>query len=330
MNLSLVVASNVTSVDEGRQANFYTVLTFGGIGALLNFFVFIIMVLTKIAMNDTALVLIRFQLILDGWACVFLIVEQFKVPLDPNNDFLYRVVCAGFERSMFVWMFLTASAYNIVGIAAQRYVITCHPFKQMTKKHSYIAAVLVVLMGIFIGAVNYGLEVEAYPKLNICIYKYTERFANIFWCVLFYLVPCCLIVFFYAKILAVLRKRRDVKSTGSNTAEQKVFRNAVVVACLFMFFAAWNTFTYFLMPFNVISRQAWEDWLRYLTYFSTMLNSASTPLVYIIFLSSIRKKIMQIIFCQAADSDTTSSVASQATTVNGTKPNLSRSGSVTI
>lgn len=267
----------------------------GGIGVFLNFYVLTIMFVANVAMNEAAMVLLRFQLFVDGVACIFLIIGQFGWPKYADMPTAYRVSCVGLDRNGFLWVWYVASAYNIVAVAAQRFVITVFPFTQVTKKHSYIILVFVFLIGIAINCLNYGLEMDIQPEKDICVYTYKSWAANISWVVLFYFFPTFLIIGFYAKVILALRARGDVQSTSTKKSETKVIKNAIVIATMFIIFAAPNTWTYFLMPLNMIDNHVWETFLRLFTYLCTMFNSASTPIVYIIFLSSIRAKSVEVL-----------------------------------
>lgn len=286
-----------------------TSLVVGTLGGLFNFYILAIMSVTDIAMHPAGLILLKNQLVLDGLACMLLLLQQFRLSFAGYVDWLYYVMCYGVVRSMFLWILYCASAYNIVAVAAQRFVITMFPFKHISRRNSYVTTLMVYLGAITSNLINYILEMKVDPKADICVYEFTDRFANILWVCSYYLVPSLAIIFFYIKVILSLRKSSKIQSTSTTkNSEKLILKNAIVVAAMFIICAAPNNWGYFLMPLEVVDRVFFETFFRFFSYICTLVNSASTPIIYVIFLSSIRKKswdvFKDIITCQKTGTNT--------------------------
>lgn len=288
------------------------------LGLILNYLVFSVMTFAKVAISETASILLRFQLLSDGTGCLLLIITQFKIVKNQAMPLLYKIICTGLDRGMFMWTFYVASAYNIVAVAIQRYFITVYPFKQFKKKHSYLLILLEMLATIALIAYDYGVQMKIDVGKDYCSFSYTVPIASVIWLFAYYVFPVIIIGILYSKVIIVLKKSGQIQSSqhSSKTAEGKVLKNAVAVALFFTLLAAPNTAAYILLHYNLIHRSFWEGFFRRFTYLCIMINSASTPIVYLIFLSSIREKIFQV-FCKCTNKKpkTVSSVTTSTTQI---------------
>lgn len=280
-----------SSIFVTGDVNGIIALCVAGFGMLFNLYVFIVMSVVHISMHEAAAVLLKFQLIIDAIACLFLIIAQFQIPKDQTNSVLYHIVCAAFERGMFMWYFYVASALNIVAVCIQRFVITVYPFKKVTKKHSYIICVAVLVIAIGHETYNYSLQMGVIPEKDYCLFEHDSDLATWTWCTLYYFAPTILLIVLYAKIILTVRKSSKLQSTKqAANPEAKVMKNAIAVAVLFIIFAATNAFCSILLQYKAMDTVIWESFVRRFSYVTIMINSASTPIVYIIFLNSIREK----------------------------------------
>lgn len=302
-NSTVVAINNSSHIGTGSPSIFVTgdlngiiSLCIAGFGMFLNLYVFIVMSVVHIAMHEAAAVLLKFQLIIDAISCLFLIIAQFQIPKDPSQRVLYYIVCAGFDRGMFMWYFYVASALNIAAICVQRFIITVYPFKKISRKNAYITAVLIFLFSAGHETFDYGLQMSINPDEDRCVFTYDSYVATWSWTIVYYIIPTLLLIVLYTKIILTLRQSAQVQSTKKDkNPEGKVLKNAVVVAVLFVLLGSPNAICSILLQYNKMNEVIWESFLRRFTYITIMLNSASTPVVYIIFLSAIREKSFQVI-----------------------------------
>lgn len=274
-------------------------LLFGGIGIIMNFFIFAIMSLKNLGISPATDILFRNQLMLDGCACAILQINLIYIFLLPTWDTVpYALNCVLIKQAMLVWIFYCASAYNTVAVAIQRFIGTHFPLATMTKLHGYIIISIVFVLATSVNLLNYGLEMEIVPWNNICIYKYTSLFANASWITLYYLMPVILTIFLYAKVFLKLRSNDGVvKKTKSKRIDSLLLKNAVVISAMYIICSAPNSFAYFLTPFGVVDPAFQRTVLVYLTRTFTLINSASTPFVYLIFVTAIRKECYKTLCC---------------------------------
>lgn len=313
-SINNTTASNVTDDDNTGLIilNSQTIMSLciGTIGLLLNFFTFVMLNITEISIKDAAMVLLKSQLFFDGIAGAFLILRVFRIPLTPNIPVLYAILCVGVRQGLFLWTFFTASTYNIVAIAIQRYIITSFPFMRVTKIGAYGFAVTSYILGIALCIAYWWIEMEVRPELNICTYKYVSPMAMVMWLIAYYIIPTAALIGLYIKIISTLRKADlKIQSTKGKGSEKNIIKNAVAVAVIFIIFAAPNSIISTMVNFNSFPIELYDEFARTLTHACTMFNSVSTPIVYFMFLSAIRRKLIDIITCKSDSSkESTTSV----------------------
>lgn len=295
---NLTVGSYNQSAEGEKQLfvvdlSFVLSFIFGGFGAFLNFSILAVMMFKDIGIKSEGKILLENQLVLDGLAGCFLIIGQFRIPMDPNSPAQFAFVCVALERSMIVWIFYVTSAYNLVAIALQKFIMVVVPFRTLTLRQVYILVFCVYLQGFIVNVMNYGLEMEVVPSANHCLYRYTSFVATSLWLCLYYLIPTSLLIGFSTKSVITLRQK--AKGAGAKKSEILLLKNSVVVAIIFVVFASFNNWAYFLLPLNVVHLSFYESFFRHFSYMCTVINSASTPMVYLFFLSSVRKQALAVI-----------------------------------
>lgn len=319
LNSTLVETVKKNSIFVTGNVNGAIALAIAGPGLILNVYVLIVMSVVNIAMHSAAAVLLKNQLLVDAGACLFLIIAQFEIPKDNISTISYYILCAGFDRNMFIWYFFGASAANIVAVCVQRYIITVYPFKKISRLNAYITAVGVIVFASAHATFHYGLHMSIDPERNRCVFTYDSLVATWSWVFLYYLIPTVLLIVLYTKIILVLRESAQVQSTKNNSnPEGKVLKNAVVVAVMFILLTAPNTVCSVLLEYNSMDTVIWESFLRRFTYVTAMVNSASTPFVYIIFFSAIRAKTLDCfcLLCRSKTLSNTTSTMSSSTQVS--------------
>lgn len=263
-------------------------------GFLFNAFVLCVLNQNTNDLSAGALILFKSQLWLDGLACFLLLLSQFSMPSLDNNVY-YAIKCVLHQHAVPLWILYTASAYNIVAIAAQRFVITLFPFKNVTLTISKISVLTAIGLAVLVNVANFGAELTIHLKNKTCLYKYNNATATITWLLMYYAIPTILLVFFYSTSIIALRKRKQMIKKSSKKSESMIFKNAVAVAILFVVFCGPNTIAYVMIYYKAMTLQFYNNYFKLLSWFCTLANSTSTPIIYIIFLKSVRRKMMALI-----------------------------------
>lgn len=294
--------STELSNDEHKHSVFANDIVFGYMAlfvalpsAAVNLFLFLVLQLTPSNINPASLILLQSQLIFDGLACVCLIMGQMAVPDTFTNDFLFYMKCVVLVQSAPMWFFYTASVYNIVAVAIQRFVITVFPFRSISKAVSYAMLAVVVFGALLANGINYGIELSIDPKLRRCVYLYESEPAIFLWGFQYYFIPFILIICLYAKSFFTLKSRGGIKKNTSKRSESLMLKNAVVIATLFIVLCGPNSLAYILVYFKLINLAFYNATFKYVSWVCTMFNSASTPLVYLLFLKSLRQQSAHVL-----------------------------------
>lgn len=272
-------------------------LVVGLFGMVSNFYILAILFVAKIAINEAALVLLKSQVFFDGFAGLFLVLRLFKIELSKMIPVFYIILCYGLTQTMFLWTAFAASAFNIVAVAIQRFAITVFPFRKVTKFSAYITTIVVFLSALGLNLIFYLLEVDVDFTSQKCVYRFESKLAIIIWIVGYYIVPTVAIVFLYAKVGMVLGARSNIRSTGPQNSENIIVKNAVVIAAIFIITNALNTVTVAMSYYDAIDPEFWDRNIRFVSHVSTMFNSASTPIIYVLFLKSVRAKSINVLTC---------------------------------
>lgn len=265
-------------------------------GALANYFIFSVLSYCSMDLNESSLVLLRSQLFFDGSANLFILFAQFKVSLENRDPFAYYFICILFREAIPFWASNVISAYNIVGVAAQRCIISVFPFMNFTKKHSYIILGIVVLATVYQMLICYSIELEINYPQNICRYRYESEDVIYLWGFQYYIIPVILIILFYLKSIHSLRSRGGIKKHTSKKSENLMLKNAIVIATMYILLCGPNTFAYMLVFYDIIPLDFYLSFFRLFTWICTLLNSVSTPVVYLIMLKNVRKKCLEVLF----------------------------------
>lgn len=291
-----VNGTNVTASEFGVSNDFQGILSFvvGTIGAMLNFSTAAVFIRGNVQINKAAKVLLLSQLFFDGVAGLMLALRLFVLPLHASLPAVFGVLCLGVKQGMFLWIFFTASAYNIVAVAVQRFVVTMFPFQHVGRKNAYVMLLFSLLAAVFLCATYWSVEITVNSKDETCLLKY-DTTAMVIWTVFYYCIPTALLVSLYTVIIYNLRQRKELHKTGPKNIETHIVKNAIAVATVFILCAGPNAITATLASFEVINSDYFESNLRVLTHGFTMFNSVSTPIVYVIFLRSLRQRLKNIL-----------------------------------
>lgn len=293
---STEVASNVTIVEEQTESwvvlrngdsMAYLTFFFAIPGMLLNFFVFFVMNVSRNNLHAAVVVLFKSQLLFDGIASFLLVFNQFSIA-EPDSDAAFALRCVFYVISPLLWFFYCMSGYNIVITAAQRFVMTVYPFTMVTVKASYLALFVAFLNAVLTCAVNYGLELEINVPEKVCHLRLNNPALGVQWLIQYYLIPVILIVGFYSKVILTFRSKGGIKSSLSKKSEELMVKNAIAIALIFIICCGVNPFVYAFTNYAVISIEEYNIYYRFPTYFFTMFNSGSTPLIYMVFMKPVR------------------------------------------
>lgn len=275
------------------------------IGALMNFYLFTIMTFGNVKMHPAACILLRFQLFIDGFACTFLAMAQFEIPKPLDDDVTFWIFCLIFERNGALWFCYACSAFNIVAITLQRFTIVVFPFKKVNNVSAYVSIFIVFVCSLCLNGEDYGLTLYNSPSEKICKAG-ALPFVGIIWTVTYYCLPTIIVVISYTVIIKTLIKSSKIVSSKNKKSENKIHLNAIIVSLLFVILCGPSSISYPLLSYGFIKRQIWEAFLRILTYVCIMLNSASTPVIFVIFLSNVREKTFLKVFSKPKSTPTIS------------------------
>lgn len=290
---------NATATQQSAES--ILSFAFGGLSGFLNIYTFFVLQCHNIQMNKSALVLFKFQLLLDGIAGGLLIFHQFQLNFGLRQGLAHNILCQLLNRRSLIWIFYTASVYNVVAVSVQRWFITVYPFKQFRVFHSIVAALLSVLISILVNICHDILSLGLhFLNSDVCLLSsvFDNIVAQYVWFGLYYLLPTVIIIGFYAKVIYVLKRRPGIAQTKhhkvdvTKRSEYVILKNAVVISALFITLAGVNSWSYFMLAWNVFDPNEWFRHFRLFSHVCTMVNSASTPIVYYVFFPSIRKKAL--------------------------------------
>lgn len=268
------------------------------IGIILNFTMFLVMCRKGVNINQAATILLRAQLVFDGLSGIALLLRVTNYVALTNEAWIYIAACLLNKRGLFLWVTFTASAYNSVAITIQRFAIIVFPLKRFTVKHTYVVLLLVCLsVGTIIG-IYYGFTIDIDYATQTCKFRNIPQLYYM-WLAAYYVLPCIILISCNAKIMTILKKRNQIQNTR-NTSENRIIKNAITVGLIFVVSATPNTSlglmsTYVDLPF-------WRAYGRHITYACTMVNSVSTPVVYLVYLSNVRREYCKVFFgCRSSE-----------------------------
>lgn len=292
------IANNKTT-DEASYSAFVNGNMYGFIalfiaapGCILNLYLFITLTIYRCDMHHSASVLLRSQLLFDSLACFFLLFSQIR--MDSSSHWLaYSLMWVIHENSVLMWVFYTASAYSTLATALHRFVISAYPFHHISKKITYVTVGLITTFAGALNLIAYSIELKINFAIRQCLFSFSGKVLSIFWFFFYYVLPALCIVGFYSKSLISLRRSGKFKSLSQRNTEMLVLKNAVVVGAVFVLCCGLNSFTYVLVCHRVLTVATFNETLRYLSWVCTLINSATTPIICLIFLKRLRSIVKQ-------------------------------------
>lgn len=257
-------------------------------GFVMNLYVFIVIKTQDIAIKKAAAVLLSSQLMIDAIGCALVSIFQFELPKIKNTVVFY-IVSILIRRGTLAWSAFICSAYNVVAISTQRFIVIVYPFKVMTKTIAYKMLGVVICCGCVTISIVYSVELMIIPSENICEYQYKNKIMLIAWDLLYYVLPSIIVIALYAKIIITLKARKHLNGKSKN-GETRILKNAIIVSLSFVLLCGPSVMAFTLLQLNLMTENVWNNYVRFCTYALVMANSTSTPIVCLTFLPSLRKR----------------------------------------
>lgn len=267
-------------------------IAIGGSSVLLNFYALAILSFCDVAINAAAVVLLKSQLWFDGLGGVCLVINEFQPLMKTLNVMLNNTICLLLKQRLIMWIFYVSSVYNIVAVAIQRFAITFYPLKPITVKQTYILLFFVIIAAMFL-AIGHDMIIFARTTVGFCDSRFhqdTGDVINILWFIGYYFTPVVLILSFYTKVIFKLKDRDKIQSTSKKHSESRLLKNAISVAVIFIITTGLSSWSYLFVSFKIIEASFWDKNIKLVSHIFVMLNSASTPITYFVFLPALRGK----------------------------------------
>ena len=235
-----------------------------------------------------------------------LLVAVFFIPpcvlrhfIDQPGGQIGDVLCMFLTAGKLGWTAASASSYLLVTVAFERYYATVHPIRSLGRKQSgwvvpflWILAILLELPVILVTAYEVESEmcVQNFPDYtSMYTYYITWSFFNS-------VLPICIMVYLYARIIVHLNNRAIVP--GSSRVSVSRSRNRVTK----MLIAVTVIFTFCWIPQAVVCVLSpmipgGHAIVYPLATASALLNSCVNPLVYTLHSQQFRRNLASLIFC---------------------------------
>ncbi|XP_071798676.1 histamine H2 receptor-like [Asterias amurensis] len=198
----------------------------GTIGILGNGLVCV--VIAKVpAMRTLTNAIIFNQAVIDFLASLFLVLLGNIKPQLPQNDSFGAVLhCAVWDSSILVWMFFTASTFNLVLLTLERYVAIMYPFQYVT--YFGRKQVTIMLFGVWVLATGYKARIIGYKRVvngeceRITLSDDVYVVDGIFTFLIEYFIPLVIMTFCYVRIAMYLKRKATTVQPGLEPNNQDV------------------------------------------------------------------------------------------------------------
>ena len=256
------------------------------------------------------LLYIRHQTIMDALSCVvgILIMAKPGIWMTSYNT-LDAILCYVWHSQMLYWIIYSASVFNVMLIALDRYFCICRPVKynawSNTKTHCilFIMYDLAILPSIGTGLdMTYANRTCIYKNIlsgiHLKIFKYTYA---VHFTTSMFLLPLVVWIMTYGAILIKLYKRSKITSLGNmrhiNQASTEVLRSAVAVTVLFVIFTGYDLTIYVISAFKTKVKYQLGSVSQITGLILVNCYSATNPLIYVIFVKKFRTKLFHKLRC---------------------------------
>ena len=136
------------------------------------------------------------------------------------------------------------------------------------------------------GVVNGRCQVSLWPSISV------QRGVGIIVIILEYFIPLGLLIFFYARILMVLKQRSAGNNQVKSQGQQNVTKTLILVGVAFT--VCWTPNDLLFFQFNLGGTIQWGGWLYYTTVVFVFVNSCINPLVCLLNYKECRQRLVGV------------------------------------
>ena len=277
------------------------------LGLVTNIATFFSLTMNSEGLPQISRILLQHQAIADSFVCIMAIgiFTQNFMWMTANHAFNF-VLCQAWHGQAIYWGGVLLSVWNIVLIAVERFMLINYPFKHrnLRPKHVYTVIVLMYSMNIICcipGPLNVKYDKNRTECLNE-LYSDSPSFASfmsnfsIFWFLIIYAAPITIFIVLYTRSLFTLRKLQqkfresNQKSFVLKVADQRLTRNAIAVAIVFVISLSWDSWFY-VLAFSENVKYDLNSPFQVVGVFLATLNSCANPFIYAAFLPSFQRSL---------------------------------------
>ncbi|XP_033121914.1 galanin receptor type 1-like [Anneissia japonica] len=191
---------------------------FGSIGIVANTIVIIVFVYNKTYKKSLSFKLLLHQTVIDLiGSLMFLIFYNIEIPDGTGGTLFCKM------RFFFFYAFAT-SIYNFVVLTVERYIAVVHPLlyrqKSLSGKITYLSLISPHVCGVLI-MMFILIFADVDPNMKICILEEMHTVAGILIIAFQFLVPICIMLYCYVKMLLKLHKTRIVNHKLPNEIQSR-------------------------------------------------------------------------------------------------------------
>lgn len=282
------------------------------IGTVTNLFSIVTLFSHYDGFSRVILTLLRHQTLIDFFVCA-MATTLILQPFNWLTGFYYVdvVVCHVWHGQALYWGGVTASTYNLILVAYERYLAVCRPFRHSEisswSKRNFVkvfaglySLTIIIIHGTFIQTkLTKDVCVNEYTFDGPGIDKYFVAFV-IFTYITTYFLPAILMGLCYGLVIRQLRRRAmDVNLGRSNRldrANDQLTRTAIAVTIAFVCTVGYDLHYYLLGYTGVVVYQL-NTPLQKIGVFLSNLNSSSTPFVYAAVMPIFRRSVVRTLCC---------------------------------
>ena len=285
-------------------------ITINTVGLLINGLSLSILYGKEPVFKSHLLLYIRHQTIMDALSCVVGILIMVKPGIWMTSyNTLDAILCYVWHSQMLYWIIYSASVFNVVIIAVDRYFCICHPVKYnaWSNTKGYCLLSIIYVLGTLppIGTsldMTYAngtcINKNILSGIHLVIFQYT--FA-VYYTTFLFLLPMVVWIMTYGAILIKLYKRSKITSLGNmrhiNQASKEVLRSAVAVTVLFVAFTGYDLTIYVMSAFEIQVHYQIGSVSQITGLILVNCYSATNPLIYVIFVKKFRTKLFDKLGC---------------------------------
>ena len=306
----------------------YVMYTIGALGLFGNAFVIVVIASGRSMRGQMTNIYIVNQSFVDASSSLVLILstifEDDGRPLGGGDGgLLAEIYCRFWMSKSLLWGLFTSSTYNLLLLTFERYLAIVHPIWHKTKltRRMMIASVTIAWSFGLSYNVALSMSVSGLTAQGQCTtYSIwpnvvTQRVVGVLTISIQFFMPLSLLVFFYAKMIVVLRRRVAPTTTGSGVSDENkkdsmagarknILKTLAMVACAFVLCWVWNQ-VYFLL-FNLGLDIDFTSPFYNFTVVMVLINCCINPFIYVTKYKQFQHRVKHLLFNKSEIMDNSS------------------------